>query len=90
VSANRAANDSGLSESQIGQAIVEHCTLSSDQVREIATLSRQEGLNFIDAAIRLGAVTQDDVVDAIAWTQRGESRGRPSLIETALSKSISR
>jgi receptor protein-tyrosine kinase len=90
VSARRATSDADLASSEIAQAVVKHCKLSPEQVGQISALTREEGLNFIDAALKLAIVSQDDIDDAIAYTQRTESRGRPSLIETALNKSVSR
>lgn len=90
MTARRATSDADLSDSELGQAIIEHCKLSPDQIQQITALARQQGINVVDAALQLGFISQDDVDDAIAWSQREQSRGRPSLIETALNKSISR
>jgi receptor protein-tyrosine kinase len=82
------ADAESIPDSEIGQVLIDRCQLSTESVQKIVELVRAENLNFVDAALRLGLVKDDDVEAAIASRRRraGDANGKPGLIEFAISK----
>ena len=67
-------------------ALVSRFKLSPEKVRAVQDLMPQESLSFVDAALRLGFVTPDQIDDALVWAKRGQSAAGGSLFETAIRK----
>jgi receptor protein-tyrosine kinase len=67
-------------------ALVSRFKLSPEKTKAIQDLMPQESLSFVDAALRLGFVTQDQVEDALAWAKRRHSEETGGLVETAIRK----
>ena len=64
--------------------IISQCRLSQDQAILIDAETRRSHLNFGDAAISLGIITQDEVDTALKWVQQVHYMRQPSLIENAI------
>jgi protein-tyrosine kinase len=67
-------------------ALVSRFKLSPEKTQAIQDLMPQESLSFVDAALRLGFVTQEQIDDALAWAKRRQSGESGGLIETAIRK----
>lgn len=67
-------------------ALVSRFKLSPEKVRAVQDLMPQESLSFVDAALRLGFVTPEQIDDALAWAKRRQSAASGSLFETAIRK----
>jgi protein-tyrosine kinase len=70
-------------ESDVQAALLARFRLSPEMVHAIYELMQSTSLNFIDAAQRLGFVTQEQVVNAIT-AQRDHKTDEAGLIETAI------
>ena len=67
-------------------ALVSRFKLSPEKVRAVQDLMPQESLSFVDAALRLGFVTPDQIDDALVWAKRRQSAASGGLFETAIRK----
>lgn len=71
-------------ESLLRAALISSHRLSPDQVEHIANTAADLGLSFGRAAVQLGILTEDDLVDAQAWASRFANHDRPGPVETAM------
>jgi protein-tyrosine kinase len=67
-------------------ALISRFKLSPEMIRAVQDLMPQESLSFVDAALRLGFVTHEQIDDALAWAKRRQSGEGGGLIETAIRK----
>lgn len=67
-------------------ALISRFKLSPEKIRAVQDLMPQESLSFVDAALRLGFVTHEQIDDALAWAKRRQSGESGGLIETAIRK----
>jgi protein-tyrosine kinase len=66
-------------------ALLARLNLSEEQLDAVSSLMQRLGLNFVEAAQRLGYVTQEQVAETLAVSQ-AESPANPSFIESAIRK----
>jgi len=66
-------------------ALISRFKLSPEKIRAVQDLMPQESLSFVDAALRLGFVTHEQIDDALDWAKRRQS-GSSGLVETAIRK----
>jgi protein-tyrosine kinase len=66
-------------------ALISRFKLSPEKARAVQNLMPQESLSFVDAALRLGFITQEQIDDALVWAKR-RHRESDGLVETALRK----
>ena len=59
-------NETLAPERLIGEILAERANLSAAQVDEILSYARENGIRFGDAAVAMGLVSQDDVLQALA------------------------
>jgi receptor protein-tyrosine kinase len=55
-------------------------------IRAVQELMTQDSLSFVDAALRMGFVTQEQIDDALVWAKRRQSGESGGLFETAIRK----
>ena len=67
-------------------ALISRFKLSPEKIRAVQDLMPQESLSFVDAALRLGFVTLEQIDDALDWAKRRQSEDSGGLIETAIRK----
>jgi protein-tyrosine kinase len=67
-------------------ALISRFKLSPEMIRAVQALMNQESLSFVDAALRLGFVTQEQIDDALDWAKRRQSEESGGLFETAIRK----
>jgi protein-tyrosine kinase len=78
--------ESGRADVDLRTALVSRFKLSPEKVRAVQNLMPQESLSFVDAALRLGFITQEQIDDALAWAKRRQSGESDGLVETAMRK----
>jgi protein-tyrosine kinase len=66
----------------ITRAVIADCGLSADEIELIAEKMRTEGLTFVEAVIRAGILSQEDVKDAIATATNSTTAEHRVLDET--------
>lgn len=71
-------------ESDLPAALLARLRLSSEMVHAVYELMQSGSLNFLEAAQRLGFVTQEQVVDVLTSAQRDTNLEDASLIEIAI------
>lgn len=75
-----------VSESHLGQLLVQEGSLKREQIAQVLVLQRRERLRFGEAAVRLGLVKEDDIARALATQfdfpvlKTDESKLAPELI----------
>jgi protein-tyrosine kinase len=67
-------------------ALLTRFKLSPEKIKATYELMRRESLSFVDAALRLGFVTQEQIDDALVWARKRHKQGSGGLIETAIQK----
>jgi receptor protein-tyrosine kinase len=67
-------------------ALLMRFKLSPEKIRATYELMPRESLSFVEAAQRLGFVTQEQVADALAWAKKRHSQEIGGLVETAIQK----
>ncbi len=67
-------------------ALISRFKLSPEKIKAVQDLMPLESLGFVDAALRLGFITQDQVDDALVWAKRRQSEAAGGLVETAIRK----
>ncbi len=67
-------------------ALISRFKLSPEQTRAVQNLMPRESLSFVDAALRLGFITQEQIDDALVWAKRRQSGESGGLVETAMRK----
>lgn len=67
-------------------ALVSRFGLSPERTKAIQDLMLQGSLSFVDAALRLGFVTQEQIDDALVWAKHRQSGESSGLFETAIRK----
>jgi protein-tyrosine kinase len=65
-------------------ALLARFGLSTEKVHSIYALMQSDSLSFVEAAQRLGFVTQEQVVDALTWARRDYKSDNAGLVETAI------
>jgi protein-tyrosine kinase len=71
-------------ESDLHAALLARFGLSSEMVHAVYELMQSDSLNFVDAAQRLGFVTQEQVAEALMWVKHDYQTDNAGLIETAI------
>jgi protein-tyrosine kinase len=66
-------------------ALLARLNLSEEQLDAVSNLMQRSSLSFVEAAERLGLVTQEQVAETLVVSQ-GESTANPSFIESAIRK----
>jgi protein-tyrosine kinase len=71
-------------ESELEAALLARLKLTPDTVHAVYDLMQSGSLSFAEAALRLGFVTQEQVVDALSGADRRDALENGGLIETAI------
>lgn len=69
---------------EIREALVAYCRLTSESVERIEEAMRGNHLNFTDAAVHVGLVTEKEAAEAQAWVRAAQARRHSNIIETAM------
>ena len=77
------ASDSDL---DLRAALIARFKLSPEKTKAVQDLMPRESLSFVDAALRLGFISQEQIDDALDWAKRRHSADSGGLIETAIRK----
>jgi protein-tyrosine kinase len=80
------ADDALIGLEELEEALIAHFGLVPDQVTRTLHLKRTRQLSFVDAAIHLGFITQDQAQSALEWASQLVTGGDPGLIETAMQR----
>jgi protein-tyrosine kinase len=67
-------------------ALLARFKLSPEKTKAVQDLMSHESLNFADAALRLGFVTQEQIDDILIWAKHRQTAESGGLIETAIRK----
>jgi protein-tyrosine kinase len=67
-------------------ALISRFNLSPEKTRAVQDLMPRESLSFVDAALRLGFITQAQIDDALVWAKHRQSGENYGLVETAIRK----
>jgi protein-tyrosine kinase len=70
----------------VDAAFLRNTRLTADQVRDVEQAMRASGMNFTEAALHLGLMTQAQIEEAVALTVATLSQQQPSIIEAAMRK----
>lgn len=66
--------------------LVARFKLSPEKLKAVQELMPRESLSFVDAALRLGFITQEQIDEALVWAKRSQSSDGGGLVETAIRK----
>lgn len=69
---------------ELREALIAYCRLSSEAVEQIDESMRGSQLDFCDAAVHVGLVTEGEAAEAKAWVRAAISRRNSNIVETAL------
>jgi len=69
---------------ELREALIAYCRLSPEAVEQIDESMRGSQLNFCDAAVHVGLVTEGEAAEAQAWVRAAVSRRNSNIVETAL------
>ncbi|HEX4049378.1 MAG TPA: CpsD/CapB family tyrosine-protein kinase [Steroidobacteraceae bacterium] len=70
--------------SELREALIAFCRLSPEAVEQIDEATRGTHLNFCDAAVHVGLVTENEAAETQAWVRAAISRRNSNIVETAL------
>lgn len=73
-------------DTELRAALVEQCRLSPATLEMIAESMRNSGHSFIESALELGAVKQEDIDASSAWLSRSDEDQKAGLVESAIRK----
>ncbi|HEY7930020.1 MAG TPA: CpsD/CapB family tyrosine-protein kinase [Steroidobacteraceae bacterium] len=74
----------GAEEGELREALIAYCRLSAEAVEQIDETTRGTQLNFCEAAVHSGLVTEGEAAEARAWVRAAISRRNSNIVETAL------
>jgi protein-tyrosine kinase len=74
----------GAADGDLHAALLARFGLSGEKVHAVYELMQRGSFSFVEAAHRLGFITQEQVMDAIAWVQRDHGAENTGLVETAI------
>ena len=74
----------GAEEGELREALIAYCRLSAEAVEQIDETMRGTQLNFCEAAVHSGLVTEGEAAEARAWVRAAISRRNSNIVETAL------
>jgi receptor protein-tyrosine kinase len=71
-------------DSELREALIAYCRLPAEAVEQIDETVRGTQLNFCEAAVHSGLVTEGEAAEAQAWVRSAMQRRNSNIVETAL------